>query len=76
MSRVSHVSRPRLRRRSSLRVRKAEIVTILEDHVEDLELMDLGKDRYEVVLPFRGFEIKTVRLTVGQIKKNEGWVKV
>lgn len=68
---------------------KAEIVNILEEHVETLHLKsakltslasiidsaegegeDGGVDRSsEVKLDFRGFEIKTVRLTIGSGEK-------
>ncbi|WOO79962.1 Alpha-mannosidase [Vanrija pseudolonga] len=43
-----------------LKVSKAEVVNLLEDHVEDLEIV--GGDA--IALPFRGFEIKSVRLTL------------
>ena len=53
-----------------------EIVTILEDHVEKLEMEKVGKGDVEFDLAFRGFEIKTVRVTVAKGKKGDGWVKL
>jgi alpha-mannosidase len=71
---------------SGLVVKKAEIVNLLEDHVEDLQRngmllgsIDTGKDEQEYKLDFRGYEIKTVKLTLGAVTKRRdsaGWVKV
>jgi alpha-mannosidase len=61
----------------------ASITNLLEDEVERLELlevMDTPKDgeACEIKLDFRGFEVKTVKLTLGMKSKREsgGWVKV
>ena len=70
-----------------MEVVKAEIVNILEEHVETLHFKDtslakdaqteLGPDKAEksrageIKLGFRGFEIKTVRLTVASGKENK-----
>lgn len=64
---------------AGLHVEKAEIVNLLEDNIEDLKIG--GKDDAEIKLPFRGYEIKTVRLTVNPAKKlrrasASGWVKL
>ena len=72
---------------SGLEVKKAEIVNLLEDHVHDLkvhsrEAKDSKKKQdYGVKLDFRGYEIKTVRLTVvGEKRKKRdsasSWVKL
>jgi alpha-mannosidase len=46
-----------------LHVNKAEIVNILEDHVEPLQIAESSLDgRTELLLGMRGFEIKTVKL--------------
>ena len=65
---------------SSSRVKKAEIVNILEDSVEDLKIHS-DKDSeggIHVMLDFRGYEIKSVRLTLGREEKRRrssgGWV--
>lgn len=56
---------------------KAELVNILEDHLEPLHLKQAlrnsegGKSEHEVKLHFRGFEIKTVKLTLDLGKKKE-----
>lgn len=42
-------------------MKKAQIVNILEDELEDLDVEYDGSDE-TVRLPFRGFEIKTVKL--------------
>lgn len=64
---------------SSLSVQKAELVNILEDNLKDLEVSN-SKDGAQIKLPFRGYEIKTVRLTVKAAKKarssSDGWVKI
>ncbi|KAL7422655.1 Glycoside hydrolase, 38 vacuolar alpha mannosidase [Cryptotrichosporon argae] len=59
-------------------VEKAEVVNILEDHLETLKVHD-AKGQAEIALDFRGYEIKTVRLTVGAKKPktaSDGWVKL
>lgn len=64
---------------SGLEIKKAEVVNLLEDHVHDLKLHGAAKD-HSVKLDFRGYEIKTVRLTVVPEKKRRDsescWVKV
>lgn len=72
---------------TGLPVAKAEIVNILEDHVEDLKLRSASgpnatNDDAEIRLRFRGYEIKTVRLTLKPGAKPKtrrdsgGWVKL
>lgn len=73
---------------SGIEVKKAEIVNILEDHVHDLkvharEAKDSKKRKdFSVKLDFRGYEIKTVKLTVVGVEKRKkrdsgsSWVKV
>lgn len=77
-SRCKIILRAKLTFSAGLNVEKAEIVNILEDNIEDLKTG--GKDDTEIKLPFRGYEIKTVRLTVTPSKKlrrqSEGWVKI
>jgi alpha-mannosidase len=46
-----------------VKVAKAEVVNLLEDNLEDLQLAT-ADNATTVNLPFRGFEIKTVRLTL------------
>lgn len=70
--------------RSGLTVKKAEIVNILEDPVEELKIHSAtaigtqSTDGVHVKLDFRGYEIKTVRLTLGKQEKRRmsagGWV--
>ncbi|WOO78143.1 Alpha-mannosidase [Vanrija pseudolonga] len=48
---------------ANLDFKRAEVVNILEDHIEELEITRDGAGA-SVELPFRGFEIKTVRLTL------------
>jgi hypothetical protein len=53
-------------------VSKAELTDLLEEHTEKLDIKDDS-----VRLDFRGFEIKTVRLTVQRGKRASGsgdWV--
>jgi len=60
-----------------LKVSKAEIVNLMEDHVAEVKLeSDVTLKKHDLKLDFRGFEIKTVRLTVEVPSENEGWVKV
>lgn len=55
---------------SGLKVIKAELANILEDSIEDLKVTTSsnsaaeGKTESEIKLSFRGFEVKTVKLTV------------
>lgn len=60
-------------------MKKAEIVNLLEDNVHDLKTHGEAKD-HGVKLDFRGYEIKTVRLTVVPEKKRRDsescWVKL
>ena len=65
-------------------IKKAEIVNILEDPIEDLDVLsssseqDVNKSKdVQVSLDFRGFEVKTVRLTLGkkeQRASSDSWV--
>ena len=57
--------------RSGLKILKAELANILEDHIDDLKVQSIssiangdGKDESEMKLSFRGFELKTLKLTV------------
>jgi alpha-mannosidase len=73
---------------SGVEVKKAEIVNLLEDHVQDLKVHSHEVDNLKkqdtlvsVNLDFRGYEIKTVRLTVigdKRKKRDSGssWVKL
>ncbi|WOO79172.1 Alpha-mannosidase [Vanrija pseudolonga] len=69
---------------SGLSVAKAEIVNILEDHVSDASIsVNAAEDKTSIVIPFRGFEIKTVRLTLApgatvktRRSPSEGWIKL
>lgn len=48
---------------TTLPVFKATIVDLLERHIEDLELVSSQKDdKTSIQLPFRGFQIVTVKL--------------
>lgn len=57
-------------RRSGLKILKAELANILEDSIEDLKVTTSaeqafgGKSESEIKLNFRGFEVKTIKLTV------------
>lgn len=55
-------------RSRGVKVAKAEIVNILEDHIETI---DLAKK-----ITFRGFEVKTVRLTLQLGKTKSDWIKL
>jgi len=75
-----------------LKIVKAELANILEDHQEDLKVTNVSssssdKTESEIKLSFRGFEIKTVKLTVEKISKkggsggsaalqSDGWIKL
>jgi alpha-mannosidase len=71
---------------AGLSIKRAEIVNLLEDNVHDLNIhtadtssIGLSKDEQGVKLKFRGYEIKTVRLTLGAVSKRRdsaGWVKI
>lgn len=71
---------------TGLPVAKAELVNIMEDNIEDLKLSSAGpnasSDDSEIKLRFRGYEIKTVRLTLKPGAKpnarrdSGGWVKL
>ncbi|GMK54493.1 hypothetical protein CspeluHIS016_0110790 [Cutaneotrichosporon spelunceum] len=71
---------------TGLAVAKAELVNIMEDHMEDLKVSSAGpnssSDDSEIKLRFRGYEIKTVRLTLKPGAKPKahrdsgGWVKL
>lgn len=57
--------------RSGLKIVKAEIANILEDSIDSLKVTSIastaagdGKDESEIKLSFRGFEVKTLKLTV------------
>lgn len=47
---------------TTLPVKKATIVDLLERHIEDLELVSSQNGKTSVRLPFRGFQIITVKL--------------
>lgn len=72
---------------------KASLVNLLEEEIETLELLEVPDDRtgasgggeetkaYGVKLSFRGFEVKTIKLTLASSKSkrssgSDGWVKV
>jgi len=75
-----------------LKIIKAELANILEDHQEDLRVNNVStsssdKTESEIKLSFRGFEIKTVKLTVEKASKKggsggsaalqcDGWIKL
>ena len=78
-----------------MKIVKAELTNILEDHQEDLKVNNVystssgDKVESEIKLSFRGFEVKTVKLTVekcGSGKKSvsagssslqsDGWIKL
>ena len=67
---------------SGLTIKKAEIVNLLEDSIEDLKIHSSSEgaksEEVHVKLDFRGYEIKTVRLTLGREEKRRlsggGWV--
>ncbi|KAK4688271.1 alpha-mannosidase, partial [Tremellales sp. Uapishka_1] len=66
-----------------LAVIKAELVNIMEDHVGALNihsgLYENDKSSTEVMIDFRGYEIKTVKLTLEKSKKKResaGWIKI
>jgi hypothetical protein len=65
-----------------LKIKKAEIVNLLEDRIHELKLHSNDKtNETSVKVDFRGFEIKTVRFTVVPEKKKRresgcSWVKV
>lgn len=69
---------------SNLKVKKAEVVNLLEDHLHTLKIHSSnnvkGETEQSVKLEFRGYEIKTVRLTVETEKRKRdsvgSWVKV
>lgn len=77
---------------SGLKIIKAELANILEDHQEDLKVNNVSansgdKNESEIKLAFRGFEIKTVKLTVERVSKkggsvgsaalqSDGWIKL
>lgn len=78
---------PRLTCSTGLPIAKAEVVNILEDHDHDLDLRaasgpNATSSDTELKLKFRGYEIKTVRLTLkpgGKAKTRRdsgGWVKL
>lgn len=60
---------------------KAEIVNIMEDHVETLAVGATESGDATIKLQFRGYEIKTVRLTLdpkakATTRSSDGWVKL
>lgn len=67
---------------SGLNVKKAEITNLLEDNISDLSLQSTDSGDSEISLDFRGYEIKTVRLTLAanaiahRSEGNDGWVKL
>lgn len=68
---------------SGLDVKHASLTNILEDELEELKIVPASSslardDDVEVELRFRGFEIKTVKLTLGDGKKKRAnsWVKI
>ncbi|KAF8671950.1 Alpha mannosidase, middle domain [Rhizoctonia solani] len=66
-----------------LKVSKAAITNVLEDHIEDLKVDNSDDQVVSFPLKFRGFEVVTVKLTVSLNKaqhksssSGEGWVQV
>lgn len=64
----------------NINVKKAEIVNILEDPIETIDAAQ-SDEGTALKLAFRGYEIKTVRLTVGARPKkmrrqSDCWVKI
>lgn len=64
----------------NINVKKAELVNILEDSLETLATTQ-SDDGTSLKLQFRGYEIKTVRLTLGARPKkirrqSDCWVKI
>lgn len=61
-------------------MKKAELVNILEDPIETISTAQ-ADDGTSLKLQFRGYEIKTVRLTLGARPKkmrrqSDCWVKI
>ncbi|TYJ52493.1 hypothetical protein B9479_006887 [Cryptococcus floricola] len=65
---------------SGLSIARAEIVNILEDHLEDLTVYSTSdkSNTSHLELNLRGYEVQTVKLTVKNEHKKEtdGWVKL
>ena len=60
-----------------LDVQKAEVVNILEDKIETVDCVQVSKGLHEIPIEFRGFEIKTVRLTVSmEEERADKWVEL
>lgn len=73
-----------------LKIVKAQLVNILEEHIEDVKVHDKSgmtgdkggdDDEVSINLNFRGYEIKTVKLTLGKASKKRtdsqgSWVKI
>ena len=78
-----------------MKIIKAELTNILEDHQEDLKVINVSssgsgdKVESEIKLSFRGFEVKTVKLTVEKCAsgkktgsagssslQSDGWIKL
>jgi hypothetical protein len=62
---------------------KAALVNILEDTLEEIKPIEQSNESNDVVfeLAFRGYEIKTLKLSVGAAKSADssllsGWVKI
>lgn len=66
-----------------LTIVKAQLVNILEEHIEDVKMHSglTGGDEVSINLNLRGYEIKTVKLTLGKASKKRtdsqgSWVKI
>jgi alpha-mannosidase len=75
---ISRPVHPLIQTSSGLTLKKAEIVNILEDPVEDLKIhsteqsANSSEDEVHVKVDFRGYEVKTVRLILGRAEKRRG----
>ncbi|KAI0632608.1 glycosyl hydrolases family 38 N-terminal domain-containing protein [Trametes polyzona] len=64
---------------SHIPVVKAIVTNLLEDEVEELNLLQTADSSLAVKLKFHGFEVKTVKLTLGKpgsLPKRDSWVTV
>lgn len=69
--------------RSGMKILKAQLANILEDSIDELKVQPTsslssgdGKDESEIKLSFRGFEIKTLKLTVEKAKGGDKKIKL
>lgn len=71
---------------SEFRVLKAAIVDILENDIESIDFIVNNDGDQVIALPFRSYEIKTVKLKLGERTKKKqkrsgsvssgGWIKI